>query len=426
MKNSSNRRRAELGAEDVGSKPSHTRVEYYLEELLLKKSLKREKALALIVDCLTSNFILEREFLKTNFATFLYRCLNLLKRGSAKELHSASQAIGLLAMIVADEDNEQEIYIELLPVLSEALKTGPKTLKVFECLAIVTFFCASNSAETERAMGIIWEFIHSDSNANARKRSPDVLVAAISAWSFLVSSLDGWRFNAKFWQGAVSYLLHLLEDDDPSVYIAAGQGLALIFESRNLDKFCSREKSYGESSTLKMYSCVEETIKGVVLEKLEHLGRKQISETVVDKVKKQYLHILEYFQSGCCSKIAEPIRRDILLLSSWSQIIQLNYVKSFLGNLGFCVHMEGNGKLQDVFELRPTGTCMPVEKLYVPTVKEVSVSYFLPKERDLSHLTKEESKKERLMRFCLLDKARTQLMNKNRNLAVERKQMWSD
>lgn len=37
---------------------------------------------------------------------------------------------GLLAMIVADEDNEQEIYIELLPVLSEALKTGPKTLKV--------------------------------------------------------------------------------------------------------------------------------------------------------------------------------------------------------------------------------------------------------------------------------------------------------
>lgn len=90
--------------------------------------------------------------------------------------------------------------------------------------------------------------------------------------------------------------MRLLEDDDPSVYIAAGQGLALIFESRNLDKFCSREKSYGESSTLKMYSCVEETIKGVVLEKLEHLGRKQISETVVDKVKKQYLHILEYFQ----------------------------------------------------------------------------------------------------------------------------------
>ncbi|EXC31469.1 hypothetical protein L484_003668 [Morus notabilis] len=327
MKNSSNRRRAELDAEDVGSKPSHTRVEYYLEELLQKKGLKREKALALIVDCLTSNFMLER----------------------------------LLAMIVADEDNEQEIYIELLPVLSEALKTGPKTLKVLECLAIVTFFCASNSAETERAMGIIWEFIHSDSNANARKRSPDVLVAAISAWSFLVSSLDGWRFNAKCWQGAVSYLLRLLEDDDPSVYIAAGHGLALIFESRNLDKFCSREKSYGESSTLKMYSCVEESIKGVVLEKLEHLGRKQISETVVDKVKKQYLHILEYFQ--------------------------------------------GNGKLQDAFELRPTGTCMPVEKLYVPTVKEVSVSYFLPKERDLSHLTKEESKKERLM---------------------ERKQMWSD
>lgn len=38
---------------------------------------------------------------------------------------------------------------------------------------------------------------------------------------------------------------------------------------------------------------------------------------------------------------------------------------------------QGNGKLQDVFELRPTGTCMPVEKLYVPTVKEVRRLPFL-------------------------------------------------
>lgn len=43
----------------------------------------------------------------------------------------------LLAMIVTDEDNEQEIYTELLPILSEALKSGPKTLKVFVICTIV-------------------------------------------------------------------------------------------------------------------------------------------------------------------------------------------------------------------------------------------------------------------------------------------------
>lgn len=100
-------------------------------------------------------------------------------------------------------------------------------MQVFECLAIITYFCAINSDETERTMGIIWDFIHSDSKVciflslylltnlkngrltdvvfnpqtNARKCSPNVLVAATSAWSFLVTSVDGWRFSSKNWQG---------------------------------------------------------------------------------------------------------------------------------------------------------------------------------------------------------------------------------
>lgn len=95
---------------------------------------------------------------------------------------------------------------------------------------------------------------------------------------------------------AVLYLLDLLENDDPLVCVAAGEGLAVIFESRNLDKFCSREeKSSGESSAPKMYSCIEEQIKGVILEKLERLSEKQISDSS-DKVKRQYLRVLDYFK----------------------------------------------------------------------------------------------------------------------------------
>ncbi|GMN37888.1 hypothetical protein TIFTF001_007190 [Ficus carica] len=378
-KKSSSRRRQELEEEGeekvISSIPLKPRkiVEQHLEELLEKKGPKREKALASIVEWLTSKFESEYEFLTARFATFLYRCISILKKGSAKELQSASEAIALLAMIVTDEDNEQEIYTELLPILSEALKSGPKTLKVFECLAIITYFCAINSDETERTMGIIWDFIHSDSNTNARKCSPKVLVAATSAWSFLVTSVDGWRFSSKHWQGAVSYLLDLLENDDPLICVAAGEGLAVIFESRNLDKFCSREeKSSGESSAPKMYSCIEEQIKGVILEKLERLSEKQISDSS-DKVKRQYLHVLDYFKSGCCPEICESFGRDTLKLSSWSQIIQWNYLKSFLGDNGFYTHMMGNEKLQDVFGFTPTRISRPdrYRNLYIPTVEEV-------------------------------------------------------
>lgn len=64
------------------------------------------------------------------FATFLYRCLNSVKKGSTKEVNNAFHVIGLLATIVGCEDKLSEIYRELLPVLSGALKSGPTTVKV--------------------------------------------------------------------------------------------------------------------------------------------------------------------------------------------------------------------------------------------------------------------------------------------------------
>ena len=37
-------------------------------------------------------------------------------------------------MIIDDEDDQNEIYRESLPVLSEAIKSGPKALKVLTIL----------------------------------------------------------------------------------------------------------------------------------------------------------------------------------------------------------------------------------------------------------------------------------------------------
>lgn len=40
-----------------------------------------------------------------------------------------------------------------------------------------------------------------NSQVNARKHSPAILAAAISAWSFILTTVDGWRLNFKYCRG---------------------------------------------------------------------------------------------------------------------------------------------------------------------------------------------------------------------------------
>ncbi|KAK3019042.1 hypothetical protein RJ639_003737 [Escallonia herrerae] len=99
------------------------------------------------------------------------------------------------------------------------------TRDIFDCLAIVTFVGGSTVEETERSMQIVWDFIYSGtgSSAVAKKHSAAVQIAAISAWSLLLTTVDEWSLKA----------------DDGSLHIVACEALALIFEMGCLEKFAS-------------------------------------------------------------------------------------------------------------------------------------------------------------------------------------------
>ncbi|KAI5314089.1 hypothetical protein L3X38_043265 [Prunus dulcis] len=57
----------------------------------------------------------------------------------------AETKMGLLAIIICCQDKISDVYRELLPLLSEALKSGTATLKMLNCLAIVGFVGSTNS-----------------------------------------------------------------------------------------------------------------------------------------------------------------------------------------------------------------------------------------------------------------------------------------
>lgn len=402
---------------DIGrcsySKPKS--MDHFLEKLFEKRGSTRESALSSIVEGFTVNF--QNRFAEKNFATLMHRCLNSIKRGSSKEMCLASHAIGLLAITIGSGDNAHELYEESLPILSQALNSKSETSKILDCLAIVTFIGGDNAEEIERSMQIIWRFINPvmSSNGISGKHSAAVLCAAISAWSFLLTTLDGWRLNYKNWQGAISYFSDKLEENDESVCLAASEALVLIFETASLEKFSSAEKAdssiHEGGTSLNEYSSIE-VLKDKILTQLSNISVEgSVSSSVFGKACNGDYNGLKLFQDGHCPEISVKFGRHRLTLSTWSQSIQLNFLKLFLRG-GFVKHMLENKLLHDVFEFTPIKKDQLANKQFISDDEEVSVHFYQPKVR-------KEACFERIYKShnSVLNKAKTRLLNKQRTLS---------
>ncbi|KAK8643082.1 hypothetical protein V6N13_012397 [Hibiscus sabdariffa] len=304
-----------------------------IDALFQKRGSIREKALEVINAAFSSN--LQNRFVETKFATLLHQCLNCIKKGSSKEIALASRTIGLLALTVGPGDNAHEILKESIDPLSEALKSGSESSKIISllnCLAVITFVGGNDPEEIEKSMQIMQQLVHSKlgSNIITVKPTAAVITAAVSAWSFLLTTMDGWRLIPKFWQESVTYLSSLLDKDDRSVRIAAGEALALIFEMGSLVKFAGEAKEG---------SCDGSVSDG---NKSKHGLKEKILNQARD------LSVEAGGKYGYSPVISMKIGGDTLHTSTWSKLIQLNFLKHFLGG-GFAKHMQDNEFLQDVF-----------------------------------------------------------------------------
>ncbi|KAK9000595.1 hypothetical protein V6N11_081086 [Hibiscus sabdariffa] len=389
----------------------------------------RQDALSSILKALTVN--IEQKFVEQNFVTLVYQCLHPIKKGSPKEMKQAAHIIGLLSMITTSVDKVHEAYEDVLTALSQGeLKSKLKTLEITGCLAVVTFFGASNSDETEQAMKLLWDFINPEpGHTIERKDSPAILSAAISAWTFLLSTIDGWRLDHKSWKGAISYFSNLLDSNDETACTAACEALALIFETNCLKKFSTEVKDFhheGDTS-IKIHPNTE--LKENIIKQL----RRRLIETSNENTPSQNPNTgfnsvsaaLNFLEDGKCLNSHVTIGGQKLTLSTWSQIIQLKFLQHFLGKDGFTKHMMENENFHNVFDFIPKRRNPSARKLYIPEREEVTIRFFqppVPRHQDCSLLpfvSREEKQLEKKMTMSPnshLSKARTRLLRKQRQL----------
>ncbi|XP_075097177.1 uncharacterized protein LOC142174807 isoform X2 [Nicotiana tabacum] len=318
----------------------------YLEELYKKKGSIREDALGKLI--IEFKKAVRYEFAQNICVTLTHRCENSLKRGSALEIDLALQLIGLLAITLGAGDHAHEIYEYSLEFLPQVLKSK-----------------SSHSAK--------------------------VVAAAISAWSLLLSEINGWCVNHKKWKGLFSYLLKQLEEDyDQNVNCACVEALGVIFENGSLEKFSDDAENYANLKDMK----------------------DDILIRASSVTKENALKLLE---DNSDKKITLTICETELTLSTFSLVKQINYIKRYLGD-GFINHMKDNEHLHNIFQFWPETTSRDDEDLYEPEFERVALRVFAP------HIRREAcTKRISMSPSSFLSKANTQLRNTYRMLAEKTK-----
>ncbi|XP_020574792.1 interferon-related developmental regulator 2-like [Phalaenopsis equestris] len=339
-------------------------LEKHLEALYEKRGSTREIALAGLVTAFEGHVLLD--FIQDRCITLLHQYLGSLKRGSVKEACLSARAIGLLAITGGTGSNTHEIMGESTPPLSRVLISGPDAVRIFvlDSLAVVTFVGSNNWEETEAIMKVIWEIIHPKSRSKAvvvAKPSSATLVAALCAWSFLLTTLTGWRVDLDMWTEMISFLCNLLEKGDRAVRIAAGEAIAVIFEIviagklstetndlENLEDVPSKPKWFVYLLSLK------EKIISLVSVLAMEAGGKGTDKKCLNAQRDIFQKIYDYLMDGKLPETSLIVskKQGVLTTSTWTKLIQLNFLKRFLGS-GFLKHAQDNELLHNVFHLIP-------------------------------------------------------------------------
>ncbi|GAB2269631.1 hypothetical protein Dimus_004556 [Dionaea muscipula] len=383
-----------------------------LDALFEKRGSTRENALALIIEAFRTE--LQYEFVEKKFATLLHQCLNSIKKGSAKETLLASNVIGLLALTVGSGSSAHELLEETVPVISQALRSRSESAKVqalLDCLAVVTFISGNAHEETERSMQIMWQVVHPKLSTNVVATKPPigVITAMVSAWSFLLTTVNGSSFNLKDWQEFISYLSSLLDKDDRSVRIAAGEALAVIFETGQFEKVfgelnASSDGTHKEGNNPRDGYLHLQGLRAKVVNQVRELaaeaGGKGSAKKDLNSQKNLFRDVLDLLEDGYSPETSVKIGGESLNTSSWSQLIQVNFLKHFLKG-GFVKHMQENYFLHDVFGFTPKKKA------------------FMSNEEHLSN--KQNEKRMYKSPNSALSKVRTQYLNKQRAMMQGRK-----
>ncbi|CAN6199819.1 unnamed protein product [Urochloa humidicola] len=325
------------------------RIDYY--QKIKPSPATHEAAMAAIVGQLEGHLPFEELDMRC-FSIFAFSGVSI-KNGTRNEARHAYRAIGLLLLALGD-GSPGPLLDEAFPVLSKTIQDqtdAPPALvaAAIDCLAAA---CFAGARHVERSMETIWRVIVPPASRSrsakpkkirgATETSPVVMAAAVSAWTFLLSTTipatntQQRKADRASWSAAVASLAQLLDADDRRVRMAAGEALAVCVELNLLTEGKDMDPLEAKVSDLAAESASKGSNNSFLREQRELFGR--------------IAAFLDHDEPPEASVRTSLERHGVMKVSTWVRLVQLNFLSKFLGK-GFLKHAQGNPLLNEAFRL---------------------------------------------------------------------------
>uniref|UniRef100_A0ACD5YQ71 Uncharacterized protein n=1 Tax=Avena sativa TaxID=4498 RepID=A0ACD5YQ71_AVESA len=317
-----------------------------IEKLHEKRRAVREEGMKALVAAL-KGFVPADE-IDNRYFTVFDRCCNSIRKGGAAEATLAYRAIGLLALTVGACTDD--ILLKARPVLEKTLQapsSGAATMvAALDCLAAVTLAGTRRSLDAAPALRAATGVIRrAGDDATASSTPPEVLTAALSAFALLLTTVGGddlRTYPCVFKEAMVPFqdLVKLLESDNPSVVMAAGEAIAVCAEL-NLTKLASPEDM----------EAIETKVSDLATDASGDMTpTEQRQVDFFQKIADMMCQADDCPQTeGAMAASSPSVRRGVLRESTWARLVQFSFLRRFLGK-GFPKHVQDNplfGKEED-------------------------------------------------------------------------------
>ncbi|KAJ7284270.1 hypothetical protein O6H91_06G084000 [Diphasiastrum complanatum] len=342
-------------------------LEGLIDSLYEKRANTREAALQGLIRAFTGGVIAEFAELKYETLSHLYACS--VRRGSASEAALAARALGLLALTLGAGDAAEHVFGEASSHLVKVAKFASESavrIAAVDSLAILCFVGSGENESTNGVMDVFWQIAKHAGNTRAdqtlgiQRPSSAVKAAAIYSWAVLLSTLPSSMLTQSV-QMSLPTLSSLLEAADLDVQKAAGEAIALIFETGSSNEqsiayvtldsesFSRPSPSLTVKSRKANEAHVFEQMKALSVE----AGGKGCAKKEKSAQRSSFRELFASIQGGGCAETCIKLRHgDILRVDTWEKTLQLHALRKVLAE-GFQIHMQENNLLHDIFNFIP-------------------------------------------------------------------------
>eukprot|EP00244_Chara_vulgaris_P010413 TRINITY_DN4791_c0_g1_i3.p1 TRINITY_DN4791_c0_g1~~TRINITY_DN4791_c0_g1_i3.p1 ORF type:complete len:459 (+),score=80.70 TRINITY_DN4791_c0_g1_i3:709-2085(+) len=356
----------------------NTVLEVCIDGMYEKRSSTRENSLRGLIGAFTARVMVE--FVENRQETLLQVFLSSVRKGGASEMSLAARALGLLALTEGASESSEHFLDEVAPHLLKVVKqsSSPNArISALDALGIICFV-GGQEEPTEKVMDVFWQVGTCKGGASNHQKlgfgapCPPLQASALSGWSLLLSTLVPRKIASDYLERALPVLSALLNNENLAIRTAAGEAIALLYEttsSLNRDDSSDSDGSFVDGPVVDLGSAngVSEAKQGstekqfaikqvAVVEQMRALsvqGSKHQSKRERAAQRTSFRELLATVEDGVCAETKLKLRHgDVLTINTWIQTIQLNALRRFLAE-GFQRHLQDNELLHQIFDYSP-------------------------------------------------------------------------